>query len=180
VVVGTDALDNDTDDFSMSEVTPLLQGFHVVISPQQDMQGSNTRVVPGFDFSGFGGQETAPISEFVMPYGEAMNGAFEEIAKDMRAGVSNQAAFDRITKSGEEDAPVEVTSLVPIDASDWTRGVKVYRTNVFLLALGETATGIFGSFDAIQESLQRTANISVGILISVIVLNVLAVLYLSS
>jgi hypothetical protein len=71
-----------------------------------------------------------------------------------------------ISKSGEEESvnfaytPAELTNLSPINASDsWTRGVKVYRTHMSSLVLGETAKGVFSTFDEIEESLQTTAQI---------------------
>lgn len=45
------------------EQTPLLQGFHILISsPQPDAKGSDTIVALGFNSGGCGGQETALVS----------------------------------------------------------------------------------------------------------------------
>lgn len=168
------------------EETPVVDGFHVLISSKPDQQGADTIVAPGFSFNGIGNEKTAAISEFLLSNGALENGGFSEILKDMHAGGENLSSFRRFTESGDEEriylayAPVTVKSLQPVDPSNLSRGVKVHKSHIFTLGLGERAAGIFASFDGIEDSLQQTSNISIAVLCVVIALAFAAVLYLSS
>ena len=168
------------------EETPLVGGFHVLLTPERDQLQSDTIVAPGFDFGGYGGQKTAPIEEFIVPDGEPEEGAFNEILNAMRAGGTGKREFERFTETGETEtvyfsyAPVSVKSLQPVNASDFGRGVVPRTSNIFLLALAERADGVSAAFDAIEDSLQRTSTISISVLCVLIMLAFVSVLYLSS
>lgn len=163
--------------------TPLINGFHVLVSAREDVQGYDTIVAPDFEF---GKDEAAPIDEFLLPHGAMDNEEFRGIVDKMHNGSSAQTTFTRLKEDGSEEmlyfayAPVAVTNLRAINPSEFDRGVNFSTTTIFSLAMAEEANAVIGAFDSIEDSLQRITNIAISVLAIMMAVAVLAVLYLSS
>lgn len=119
------------------------------------------------------------ISKLVLPEDTTCNEVecrervkqFEEnIYEDMKNGNENLTEIARITPHGDVETiylaygPVAVKSFLPLDSSDFSRGIAVSEYPFFSLGLAETKQSILKPFEKIEASAQEQANIAIGIL----------------
>ena len=100
---------------------------------------------------------------------------FENILLDMRAGKTGSTSFTRTTATGDIEtvylayAPVISRDFAPKNSSDFSRGVDLYNSLIFSLAVAEPEQGFLLPF---QQSIdvQRIINVALGVLLALIVL----------
>ena len=164
-------------------------GFPILIAVD-DSDNPETIIGPGVSE----GQDSSFISEGVLPFdakciddddcSERMN-AFNAIIGSMKNGESKETSFTRKTQSEEVEtlhvaySPVYVTSVRPVNSSDYSRGVNREKIQVYSLALAETEEGILMPFQQIKASTKRQTNVAIGVLTVVIVAATLSIIYIS-
>ena len=164
-------------------------GFPILIAVSD---GNNPETVIGPGVSE--GQDSSFISEGVLPYDAKCVdnnacaeriGVFDAIVDSMKKGDSNETSFTRRTNDGEVEtlhvaySPVYVTSVRPVNSSDYSRGVNRQRILVYSLALVETEEGILMPFQQIRDTTKKQTNVAIGVLTIVIFAATLTIIYIS-
>jgi tetratricopeptide (TPR) repeat protein len=171
-------------------MTPLVDGFHVLIALKPDDKGNDVVIAPGFNFRELIQIEKASIEYFVLPYGSPADkpgvSRFGNILTEMRSGLFGAKDFNRFDQNGEIEsiniayAPVTVTSLRPLNSTDLSRGTEKYRSQIFSLALAEKVKGLQDSVKGVGFALEKTSQVCLLVLCILIATGVLSVILLSS
>jgi hypothetical protein len=140
------------------------------------------------------GQDSVYISDGVLPHDlncSASDGCderlveFDTIVNSMKKAESNEVAFVRRKSNGELEtlllayAPVYVTSIEPVDSSDYSRGVHRVRELVYSLGLVETETEMLLPFREIERATKEQITVAMGVLAAVVFLATLTIVYVS-
>jgi hypothetical protein len=176
----------------LEEHTPLSDGgFPILVAAQSD-DCCDTVIGPHFSLN-----ETAKsISEVVLPIDSTCQGipesecasnlaAFDEIVRSMKAGETKTETFIRKKSGGGDEivhtayAPVTVKSFLPINSSDFSRGVIASDYLIYSLGLAEAETGLLGPFEQIGEDTEKHKNVVLGVLSALIAAATVVVIYLS-
>jgi hypothetical protein len=176
---------------TLEENTHLgLDGFPILIAVN-DGDNPETIIGPGVSE----GQDSSFISDVVLPYditcakgdsqcAERIN-TFNAIIDSMKNGKSDGTSFARKTSSGEVEqlhvaySPVYVTSVRPVNSSDYSRGVTTQKIQVYALALVESEQGILMPFEQIEDTTKKQTNVAIGVLAVVIIAATLSIIYIS-
>ena len=121
-------------------IGPGVQGFPIVITPDEDIFGGNTVIGPGYNLSA----GSTPILELIVP--EDSNGTrnfneFNDVVARMDNGESGSVLFTR-TRNGKEEkvflafAPVNVRVLRPLDHRYFAAGTNMSTNLIYGLAVG--------------------------------------------
>ena len=156
---------------ALSDVRTQLSdgGFPILITVEGEL---DTIVGPGFSV----GDDPTAISELVLPFdkecddegvcndNENMQG-FEAIVNSMKSGHASLNAFTRTRLSGKgsqvvytAQAPAIVSSIRPMDPSDFASGVEYRNYMFYSLGLCLTREGLLIPFQQIERDLQRQLN----------------------
>lgn len=165
-------------------------GFPFVITGLVDMTGADTVIGPGFSLKV---DPSIPIGDVVLPFDNPCPGSdctyrsdFEEIRERMQNGESGSASFVRTTLDGSLEtvhvafAPIKANVFVPVNGSDFSRGVNVSEFLVYSLALAETEEGLLAPFAKVESEIHKTIGIAIGVLACVIILSTAFVIYISN
>lgn len=140
------------------------------------------------------GEDSRHILDAVLPYDsncsssngcELRRSEFEVVVTSMKQGESKEVAFSRKKADGELEtlhlayAPIYVTSIEPVDPSDYSRGVYRKRVLVYSLGLIATEQQMLLPFYEIENATKQQTNIAVGVLAVIIFLATLSVIYIS-
>jgi tetratricopeptide (TPR) repeat protein len=170
-------------------MTPLVDGFHVLITMKPDESGNDVVVAPGFDFRDLSRNETATISRYILPFGspdgEQGVDSFDSILNDMRTGNSGEKTFLRFNNANVVEsinfayAPVSVMSLRIINSSDLSTGTEIYRPHIFSLALGQKEEGLLAQVKGVANNLEKSSHIFLTVFSILIAVAILLVVLLS-
>ncbi|KAL3924455.1 MAG: hypothetical protein SGILL_001036 [Bacillariaceae sp.] len=141
------------------------EGFPVLIT----VDGGNTPetiIGPGVSLR----QDSLAIAKVCLPYDHKCTNIkdcrerikqFESIVLSMKSGESAETTFIRKTRDGSLEtmhiaySPVYVSSVEPVDSSDYSRGVRQVRQLVYSLALVETEGEMLLPFQEIEDTTEK-------------------------
>jgi len=127
----------------------------VLITPSGDVRDHDVVVAPGYRLDQ-DGQSIESI--FIDP-------SFTSVVRDMRAGGSNSTTFIHDGQLASITYyPVRIQNFRMVDSSDFSRGVSAENTLVFSLAIVDTAGASLEALDDVDDVIDRTVNISIGVL----------------
>ena len=172
----SDFQSNSVFDALSVENTPLSKGgFPTLVTVQGE---KDTVVGPGFEV----GDEAVAIAELVLPMdkdcdeegncqGNQNWDAFQRIVDTMKAGQSSLHAFTRTRPTGKgtevvyaAEAPAIVSSISPVDSSNFGSGVTYTDFLVYSLGLFLTRDGLLEPFQQIEDDLEAQLNWAIALL----------------
>lgn len=173
--------------------TPLATGgFPVVITGLADTNGANTVIGPGFSLSN---DDSVPIGDLLLPYDNSCSSPdidcghrreFEVVSELMKNGTAQGGQYLRTLPDGVIEtvhiawAPVHAKVFVPLNSSDFSRGVDSSDFLVYSLALAEPEVSMVAPFSEAEAQVQKQIAIATAVLAFVIIFSTAFVLYMSS
>jgi hypothetical protein len=139
-------------------------------------------------------QDSIFVSEAVLTYDHSCKDKFdcskrledfEQIVESMKRGESNVTTFQRRTEDGEVEtlliaySPVLVTSVRPLNTSDYSRGVQRTENLIYSLAFVEPEPEVLGPFEDIEETTKKQTKVAISILAVVLFAAAISVVYIS-
>ena len=192
---------------SLKEGNQLKEGYPILITTQVNSFGTDTIVGPGFNLGDPGHpieqlvlQETGkPTEELVPPHdskitkldcggsndNDVVRSDFKDILGRMRAGNSGWGCFTRKSKDNENDnmlifyAPVTAKTSLPMDSSDFSRGIQENKTQIFSLALVQPKSSIIAPFQTVNDFIKSQVILSIGVLSALILVGAVLVVFIS-
>ena len=166
--------------------TPYRDTFHIIGNPGN----------PGFPMSDDQPSEGDSLAAVVLPYDQCDNifefspsceylATFNRVVKAVHRGSYSFTQFTRTGPSGQPErvnlnfAPVLVTSLKPLNSSDFSRGTEDSRDPVFTVSFGQTERGVMETFNSIADALEDTLRKGMAYLVAAVVVAFLVVLVVS-
>lgn len=148
-------------------------GFPIVITPETDVTGGDTVVGPGYQIT-----DSASITDVVLPHndvGSPHRYAFEsEVVQQMKDGGNGTAHFMRKSKDGKDEivfiayAKISVTTLLPIDPSDFSRGSLASDSLIYSLGIAVLESDLSLPFAKIEDNVSRKIDVAMIVLIALI------------
>lgn len=144
-----------------SMLDPLTDYISFVIAPETNQSSGNTVVGP--DKSS--GWISAPIADLLFPH-DPLNSSrqifFEMwILPSLNNGTSNYSEFSRINKHGDEEVftlafePVYARVLLPLDPSNFSRGVNTSRILVYSVGIAAAKVAIEEPWQTIEADVNN-------------------------
>ena len=169
--------------------TPLSDGGFPVLVAIEGPSDGDTVIGPGYELS----DPPASIASKVLEYDgdcdteTCRNNAevFNTIVSNMKSGKTGNATFYRTNEAGDNEtvlmafAPVAIRSFLPIDSTDFSRGLKASKYVIYSLALAETKSGLMERFNPIEEETQQQITVAIAILSTLLVVATILVIYVS-
>lgn len=173
----------------VEEDTPLSSGGFPILVATESGFDADTVIGPEYKLS----DPPSPIVSKVLAIDVDCNDAicrsntetFNKVVDEMKAGLEGNATFYRTTGDGFQErvhlayAPVSVRSFRPLDSSDFSRGLDAAEYLIYSLGLVETESGMFETFDPIEDVTQQQINTAIVILSVLLVVATFLVVYVS-
>lgn len=110
---------------------------------------------------------------------------FHRVVQGVQRGSFGYTQFRRTGADGRQEvvnynfSPVTLTSLEPVNASDFSRGVRDVPMPIFSVSFGQTEEGIRKSFISVSEEIDKTLRVSLIVMIVIVSITFCLVVYVS-
>jgi hypothetical protein len=152
---------------------PLTDYLSFVITPEADLSGGNTVVGPNRSI----GWESAPIENYVFEHdsGSPRKAYFvSSILPFMMNGTSGKKQFSRLNEHGREEVwtlafePVYARALLPLDPSDFSRGINMSEILVYSVGIAAYSDSIEAPLQIIDDDVDDDLRVLSAIYISIV------------